>query len=81
MYEIINHNIGCILGNIDKDLDLRTYLTLLDRFSGVDVTCNTEFQKDYCLIWRLFGAGFSQDFRSGDFELMERLKGDSLLSI
>ncbi len=80
-YEIINRNIDLILGNIDEDLDIRTYLTLLSRFRNVDVTWDTEFQKKYCRYWRLFGAGLSQDFRSAYFELMEGSKGRALPSI
>lgn len=81
MYEIISRNIERILGNIDEDLDIRTYLTLLNRFRNVDVTCDTEFQNNYCRYWRLFGAGLSQEFRTAYFELMERLRGGPLPSI
>ncbi len=71
MYEIINCNIGRILDNTDKYLDIRIYLTLLNRFRDVDVTRDTEFQNQYCRYWRLFGAGLGLDFRSAYFELME----------
>jgi hypothetical protein len=81
MYGIINRNIDRILGSVDEDLDIRTYLTLLDRSRNVDVTRDTEFQNKYCRYWRLFGAGLSQDFRSAYFELMEGLRGRALPSI
>jgi hypothetical protein len=80
-YEIINRNIDLILDNMDENLDIRTYLTLLSRSRNVDVTRDTEFQNKYCRYWRLFGAGLSQDFRSAYFELMEGFKGRVLASI
>lgn len=80
-YEIINCKIDLIMSNIDKDLDIRTYLNLLSRFRKNDVTRDTEFQNKYCRYWRLFGAGLSQDFRSEYFQLMEGLKGRALPSI
>jgi len=81
MYEIINRNIERILDNINEDLDIHTYLSLLNRFRNVDATRDTEFQDDYCRYWRLFRAGLSQDFRKAYFELMERLRGVLLPSI
>jgi hypothetical protein len=80
-YEIINRNIDLILDNVDENLDVRPYLTLLRTFRNVDITRDTEFQKKYCSYWRLFGAGLSQDFRSAYFDLMEGLKGRALQSI
>lgn len=81
MYEIINRNIDRILDNVDEDLDIRIYLTLLNRFRNVDVTRDTEFQNKYCRYWSLFGAGLSQNFRAEYFKLMERLKRRPLPSI
>ena len=80
-YEIINRNIARILGNVDEDLDIRTYLNLLDRLRIVDVARDPHFQGKYCRYWRLFGAGLSQNFRSEYFELMEELRGRPLPSI
>jgi hypothetical protein len=81
MYRIINQNIDLILGRVDEDFDIRTYLTLLNRFRNVNVARDTAFQSKYCRYWRLFGAGLSQNFRSAYFELMEGLRGRPIPSI
>ena len=81
MYRIINQNIDLILGSVNEDLDIHTYLTLLNIFQNVDVAQDAEFQSKYCRYWRLFGAGLSQNFRSAYFELMEGLRGRPIPSI
>lgn len=75
MYTIISQNIDRILSNVDEDLDVGIYLTLLNKFRNVNVAVDTEFQDKYCRYWRLFGAGLSQNFRSIYFEIMEGLRG------
>jgi len=81
MYRIINQNIDLILGSVDEDLDIHTYLTLLDIFRNTDVGQDAEFQGKYCKYWRLYGAGLDQSFRASYFELMEGLKGKPIPNI
>lgn len=81
MYRIITQNIDRILDNIDEELDIRIYLSLLNRVHNIDVTQDKDFQNNYCRYWRLYGAGLSQEFRSAYFQLMEKYKDKNPLDI
>jgi hypothetical protein len=81
MYSLINRHIDLVLSNVNRDLDIDTYLYLMGTFAKINVAQDEVFQLKYRTYWGLNAARLSHDFCLAYFDLMECLRGNNNFDI
>ena len=77
MYTLINRSIRCLLGEMDREQEVRPYVWLSRNLCNRNVSTDEAYQREYSSYWGLNGAGLGKEFRDAYFCKLEELKRDS----
>lgn len=74
MYQLINKNVKIILSSIDREKEIKPYLTILRLFNDGRIYNNAEFQFVYRKYYQLNAARLSEDYCTHYFNVMDELR-------